>query len=124
MEKQRTYQIETVRTNDAGSFAMKVNALMVMHREEKPQLDIMTIGDDFVAVIRYEVEELVPQGAADEANILGEFHQCKECPKWKRTGNKHQRFFPCEERPSGTSLTANCCDWFYQKLKDVGNDDC
>lgn len=116
MRTQTTSQIETVRSNDAGLFQDRVNAIMLMHREERPQLEIRDIGDDLVAIIRYEVEEVMTDGAADEANADGIFHQCKECPYLKRTGNKRQRFFPCKERPSGTSLTANCCDWFYEEL--------
>ena len=118
MNKQVTSQIETERTNDAQHIQDRVNGLMQMHRNENPQLEIMHIRGDLVAVIRYEVEEIITDGAADEANADGIFHQCKECPKLKRTNNKRQRFFPCEQRPSGTSLTANCCDWFYEKLRD------
>lgn len=123
MYQTKTSQIETVRTNDAEMFTNKVNALMIMHREEQPQLDIMTIGNEFAAVIRYEVAERIPQGAADEANMNGEYHQCKECPYLKKPKGGRQRFFPCEQRPHGTSLTANCCDWFYSKLAEDSKSD-
>lgn len=72
----------------------------------------------FTAYLEYQIEEHVPETIAEEYEVAGAMHRCKECPHLERTSDARRKRFPCQYATYGiSSIDMPCCDRFYEELE-------
>lgn len=93
------------------------NAAMKRLAEMKPIDDVQIHDGNFVAVIRYEVEERVPETVRDEFALEGISYKCYQCPLHDEIHDRRKATVSCKYGRCGqTRLKEECCETFYRRL--------
>lgn len=118
MLHQHGKKIKVVVGKDGFDFECKLNSVLDSFNREGISYELSyDIAKGFISYIVYEENILIPENAADEYELLGEQHNCIECPLFVRPTDGRQKYTECPHNHSFASKDRPCCDDFYEWLK-------
>lgn len=121
MKRTKYTQCAVCAGKDYDESARIFNEKMQELMEMKPRFE----RDGNVFLIFYTVEEIVPEGLAEEMELQGIKHVCAECEHFKVPLNRHgqpdgrKKKILCERAHQLATPGDRVCDIFYEEHQDV-----
>lgn len=117
MKQQSFSQYEGIQTHDLKTMLDAMNRYMRQHADGSPKGRWEMMGDQFIGVVEYTVDERIPETELEELEERIGKHKCYECPCLCMDEDKRKKSYPCAM--GGISRTDSpCCEWFYKALEN------
>ncbi len=112
MKYVRHYKQKTIKSDDPKEFDDLMNAIFISAAQggKEPEVHFFE-GMGLCASVRYFVSLSIPETISEQHEVLGERHQCSECPLFSMTPGK-KKHGACVK--GATWSDSPVCDEFYK----------
>lgn len=118
MLQRQTIGVKTIKSDDPFDFDSRLNSFIKSLDKKGIFYEVKvdpTAG--LLAFVTYKETVMIAEDIAEEYELAGERHTCKDCPFYVVSTDGRRKYTRCGNHKLVGKNTP-CCDWFYEALDD------
>lgn len=110
-------RVQIIAAGGAEEFEKRLNQALRRLDEARTKYELQFNPNmGFCAYLVIDSEVQIPETTADEFELVGERHKCRECPHWQHPKDGRVKYTRCPVTPGIHGAESPCCETFYEKL--------